>query len=132
MPQPKPPLSPTDKVALSALIVGALASGLPLVAVTRALILLFALGGGLFLCYHASWRTWRKWAAALAAIGAYVTVVLLLFDREAREANTVAPTTSALKWLLSRLASVPWDWVVASAAIAATAVWLVMRRRLQL
>jgi hypothetical protein len=101
---------------------------LPLVALTRSVILLFALGGALYLCYHLSWQRWKRWMVGILAVVAYIAVALLLFEREAREANTVAPTTSALKWLAARLASVPWGWVLLSAVIASSGVWLIMRR----
>jgi hypothetical protein len=127
MAESKHTLSLADKVALIALIGGALATALPLVALTRSLILLFALGGALVLCHRAAWPRWKKFVAATLVVIAYAVIVLLLFEKEARDANTVAPTTF-VKGLINLWWGIPWRWVLPTIALTIGAVLLILRR----
>ena len=122
-------LSRNETVTILALIAAALAAGLPVFALTRALILLFALGGALYLAYHASWRLWKRRTLAIVCSVAYPVVVLILLDREARDAKTIAPTTVALQWLFTRVWAFPWIWILPTAALTVLIVLLSQRRQ---
>jgi hypothetical protein len=131
MSEPKRSLSVGDAVAILALIGGSLTTALPVNAITRSVTLLFALGGGIFLCHKLFVVRWKRAAATILAVVLYLSLVALLLEQEAKAAQRAALTTSLLLGLAGIVWHVPWRWVLPSAIIAGGAVWLVMRRRLK-
>jgi hypothetical protein len=124
-------LSIGDAVAILALMGGSLTTALPVNAITRSVTLLFALGGAVFLCQKLFSIRWKKIFATALVVIAYLAVVALLLELEAKASQRAAPTTTLIIALFTAIWQVPWRWVLPSAAITAGAVWFVARRRMR-
>lgn len=125
-------LSITDKVAIFALIATVVFGALPLNTLLRCLLLLAALVAALYLCWHAQSARWKKWAVGVLLTAVYVAIVFWLLDREAREANSVAPTTNLLKVCANAFWDIPWRWVLPALAGFTLAILLAAIRWLYL
>lgn len=127
-PEPKRSLSVGDTVAILALMGGSFTTALPVNAYTRSVTLMFALGGAIFLCHKFVQSRWKRSIVIAFVVLAYLSVVLLLIEHEARAAQVAAPTTTFLLRVFSVISNVPWLWVWASIAVTTGAVLLIQRR----